>query len=67
MTNQEALALKSYDKYCNCGGYARKGRHPHMDYCPQLKQYEEWMEALERMNMTPEQALKIIFPNLYKD
>ncbi len=66
MTDEQALSLKSFSHYCNCGGYARSDRHPHLAYCPQLDEYEEWMEAIERMNMTPDQAMRIIFPNLYK-
>ena len=51
MTTQEALALRSFDHYCNCGGFAwrRNGRDPkspHMAWCPQKPQYDEWVAAL---------------------
>ena len=65
MTIDEALSLKSYSHYCTCGGFARKGKHPHQNWCAQFAEYEEWIEALDKANMTPEQALKHIFPNLY--
>lgn len=51
MTKEEALALKSFKHYCNCGGYAwqmngRQEERPHMDWCPQYAEYEEWRQAL---------------------
>lgn len=53
MTRAEALALKSFDQYCTCGGYAvtrdnpvRDHEHPHTSWCPQREQYEEWWKAL---------------------
>ena len=51
MTKDEALNLKTFDHYCTCGGFAhsmngRDARNPHMDWCPQAKQYSEWYEAL---------------------
>ncbi len=53
MTKEEALKLKTFKEYCTCGGYAWKmnGRpesHPHMDYCPQRDEYEEWYNAINK-------------------
>lgn len=51
MTRDEALALKSFQHYCMCGGFAyelngRDPRDPHMAWCPQREEYSEWYEAL---------------------
>ena len=51
MTKEEAKALKTFDKHCTCGGYAhsmngRDPSNPHMDWCPQKEQYDEWYRAL---------------------
>ena len=47
----QALKLKRFDHGCTCGGYAHRmnGRpesNPHMDYCPQKPQYDEWYRAI---------------------
>lgn len=52
MTYEEANNLKTFKNYCTCGGYAasmngRDKRHPHMDYCPQRPEFEQWQAALE--------------------
>jgi hypothetical protein len=52
MTYEEAKSLKTFKYYCTCGGYAanmngRDKRHPHLDYCPQLEEFERWQAALE--------------------
>jgi len=60
MTKQEAEKLKAFDNYCTCGGYAhslngRPASNPHMNYCPQKKQYDEWWAA---MNSEPNAVLR---------
>ena len=59
MTKQEAIDLKSFKNYCNCGGYAWSTReliygtnklpkdHPHYMWCNQYQEWEEWKRALE--------------------
>lgn len=51
MTHEEAKNLKSFKNYCNCGGFAsgmngRHKEHPHMSWCPQYAEYEEWYRAM---------------------
>lgn len=51
MTKEEEKNLKSFKHYCNCGGYAwtmngRPKEQPHMHWCSQVKEYEEWYKAL---------------------
>ena len=51
MTKEEALIKKTFKNYCTCGGYAhsmngRNPRRPHMSYCPQAEEYNEWYDAL---------------------
>jgi hypothetical protein len=67
MTNDEALNFRSYSHYCTCGGSSKplSVKHPHQSYCPQAEEHTEWIEALDRMNMTVDQALAHIFPKLY--
>lgn len=53
MTYEEAMSLKSFKDYCTCGGYAhsingRNPRRPHMTWCPQAAEYEEYQTALEQ-------------------
>lgn len=52
MTHEEAVALKSFDHYCNCGGFVRgmggTVADPHMTWCPQRPQYLEWFEAMNK-------------------
>ncbi len=43
-------AIKSFKERCTCGGYAhtmngRDPARPHMDYCPQREEYNEWYDA----------------------
>ena len=52
MTPAEAMALKSFGHPCNCGGYAgisdrSQSRHPHMFWCAQFEEWEEWRAAME--------------------
>jgi hypothetical protein len=52
MTYEEAKNLKTFQNICNCGGYAasmngRNPRHPHMDWCAQREEWEDWKFALE--------------------
>lgn len=47
MTREEALELTTFDHYCTCGGFAwsmngRDPADPHMSWCPQREQYNEW-------------------------
>ena len=51
MTKDEAKNLKRFKNICNCGGYAyelngRSEKQPHMEWCPQFKEYEEWWKAI---------------------
>jgi hypothetical protein len=51
MTKDEAQKLKSFDHPCTCGGFAhsmngRPESNPHMDWCPQKPQYDEWYKAM---------------------
>lgn len=51
MTQEEALKLRRFDHHCTCGGYAysmngRDPARPHMAYCLQGKQYNEWYDAI---------------------
>lgn len=51
MTKEEAENLKSFDHYCTCGGFAhsmngRPKSDPHMNWCPQKPQYDDWYKAL---------------------
>jgi len=51
MTKEEALNLKSFQNYCTCGGFAfsmngRNPKRPHMDWCPQREEYNEWYDAI---------------------
>lgn len=51
MTYDEAVNLKSYKNYCNCGGYAglserAKSSHPHMTWCTQYAEFEERAAAI---------------------
>jgi hypothetical protein len=50
MTKEEAMKKKTFKNCCTCGGYAysmngRNPRRPHMDYCPQKDEYNEWYDA----------------------
>ena len=52
MTYDEARNLKTFKNYCNCGGFARlseraQSRHPHMSWCAQADEWEEWKAAIE--------------------
>lgn len=51
MNKEEAQKLKTFKNYCTCGGSAwnmngRDKRRPHMAYCPQREEYNEWYDAL---------------------
>lgn len=51
MTKEEAKKLKKFDYLCTCGGYAwsmngRSEANPHMLYCKQKQQYDEWYKAI---------------------
>ena len=53
MTKDEAKNLKRFKNICNCGGYAyelngRSEKQPHMERCPQFKEYAEWWEDSHR-------------------
>ena len=55
MTKEEAQRLRRFDHYCNCGGFAytmngRPVSNPHMIWCPQKQQYDEWYKALHSNN-----------------
>jgi hypothetical protein len=51
MTKEEAEAITNFEEYCTCGGYAwstngRPHSDPHMPWCPQKPQYDEWWKAM---------------------
>ena len=51
MNKEEAQKLKTFKNYCICGGFAwsmndRDKRRPHMSYCPQREEYNQWYDAL---------------------
>lgn len=51
MTREEAERLKTFDRYCTCGGHAwqingRPQSNPHMPWCPQKPQYDAWWAAI---------------------
>lgn len=51
MNKDEAKNLKYFKNLCTCGGFAWKmnGRNParpHMSYCPQLEEYNEWYDLV---------------------
>lgn len=51
MTRDQALELRAFEHYCTCGGYAwsingRDPMRPHMAWCPQRIEYNEWADAL---------------------
>ncbi len=56
MTRTEAENLTSFQNYCTCGGYAhsmngRDKADPHMPWCPQREEYNEWYRALNEKDM----------------
>ena len=55
MTKEDAEKLKRFDHHCTCGGFAwrmngRPEADPHMKWCPQKKQYDEWWAAMNGAN-----------------
>jgi hypothetical protein len=50
MTLEEAKNLRIFKKICTCGGYTtfnnRDIARPHMDYCPQKNEYNEWFDLV---------------------
>ena len=53
MTYEEAKELKRFKNSCNCGGYSglsdrAKSRHPHLPWCFQHDEWEEWKLAMEQ-------------------
>jgi hypothetical protein len=52
MTYEDARNLKAFKSHCTCGGYAasmngRDKQNPHMDWCPQHLEFQQWQAALE--------------------
>lgn len=57
MTPDEAKKLKSFQHYCACGEYARRGEHPHKEWCPQYEEHLEWLKAMRELErLIQEQA-----------
>ena len=51
MTKKEAEELTTFKNSCNCGGFAwsmngRPQEQPHMTWCPQYEEYQEWFSAI---------------------
>lgn len=51
MKVEEAIKLKGFKEYCNCGGSSwnmngRNPLYPHLHYCPQLEEHNDWIKAL---------------------
>lgn len=47
---QDWSKLRAFDQYCTCGGSAwrmngRPQSDPHMSWCPQKPQYDQWFAA----------------------
>lgn len=57
MNPKQASELKYFSNYCNCGGYAysmngRNPKHPHMQWCAQFEEFEEWRSAMDKWEST---------------
>ena len=53
MTYEEAVNMKTYRNYCNCGGYASmsertQSKTPHVTWCAQYEEFMAREEALHR-------------------
>lgn len=49
MTYEEAVSLKSFAHYCNCGAAhdpSRTGPNQHAHWCPQAEEYAAWWTAI---------------------
>lgn len=61
MTKEQAQSLKSFKNPCTCGGYAwrmngRPEASPHMNWCPQAQEYDEWYKAMNSTEDEYDQA-----------
>jgi hypothetical protein len=47
---QNSKGVWFYENYCTCGGHNRTDHksNPHLHYCPQRKEYDEWLEIMEK-------------------
>ena len=57
MTYEEAKKLRRFQNFCNCGGFAasmngRNPEHPHMMWCAQYEEWEEWKRAMDSVKPT---------------
>lgn len=49
MTYEEAVSLKSFAHYCNCGAAhdpSRTGPNQHAHWCPRAEEYAAWWTAI---------------------
>jgi hypothetical protein len=50
MTHDDAVKLKSFKHYCNCGAFAKhsdeRSATMHQTWCPQFDEYSEWHKAM---------------------
>ena len=61
MTYEEAKNLTSFKHYCSCGGFAgemnkharENPNHPHLSWCAQYAEWEEWNTALKSKQELP--------------
>lgn len=57
MTYEEAKELIFFKDYCTCGGFAlslngRDPARPHMSWCDQEDEYNEWYDAINSQGET---------------
>lgn len=48
---EKVKTINSFKNYCTCGGYAwtingRDRARPHMSWCPQAEEYNEWFDSV---------------------
>lgn len=53
MTREEAEKLVTFRYSCTCGGFAwtmngRPKSDPHMEWCKQKPEYDEWYAAMQK-------------------
>jgi hypothetical protein len=59
MDHDTAARLRAFKNNCNCGGYARDGEHPHLSWCQQYEEYEEWYKAVTSDGSTKTPSARI--------
>lgn len=65
MNYEQAKNLKRFKNTCNCSGFSGlneryKLRHPHMEWCTQYKEWEEWRAVIEAgAEIMPDKGYKV--------